>query len=61
MTALPKLAYLDGLESDESDLDAVVLASFPRSGNTMLRKYLEKITGLVTGSDSNYLGKPVIR
>jgi hypothetical protein len=27
------------------------MASFPRSGNTLLRGYLEKIMGLCTGSD----------
>ena len=30
-----------------------MLASYPRSGSTLLRAYLEKILGLVTGSDSN--------
>lgn len=29
----------------------MALASFARSGNTLSRAYLEKITGLVTGSD----------
>ena len=27
------------------------MVSFPRSGNTLLRAYLEKIMGLTTGSD----------
>lgn len=31
--------------------EKVVLTSYPRSGNTLLRKYLEDITGIVTGSD----------
>lgn len=31
----------------------MVMASFPRSGNTLLRGYLERIMGLVTGSDAN--------
>ena len=31
--------------------EKVVLASYPRSGNTMTRKYLEDITGVITGSD----------
>jgi hypothetical protein len=30
-----------------------MLASYPRSGNTLLRGYLEKILGIATGSDSN--------
>jgi len=29
----------------------VIFASYPRSGNTFLRKYLEEITGIATGSD----------
>ena len=29
----------------------VTYASYPRSGNTFLRKYFESITGLATGSD----------
>jgi len=45
------LKFLDitGEESDEQD--TVIMASFPRSGNTLLRAYLEKIMGLTTGSD----------
>jgi hypothetical protein len=31
--------------------EKVVLTSYPRSGNTLLRKYLEDITGIITGSD----------
>lgn len=31
--------------------EKVLLASYPRSGNTLIRSYLEKITGVVTGSD----------
>ena len=50
ITELPKIAFLDGLE-DDNEQDAVALASYPRSGNTLLRKYLEKVTGLFTGSD----------
>ena len=29
----------------------VTYASYPRSGNTFLRKYFESITGIATGSD----------
>ena len=32
--------------------ERIVLASYPRSGNTMLRKLIEEITGLFTGSDT---------
>ncbi len=31
--------------------EKVLLASYPRSGNTLIRSYLEKITGIITGSD----------
>jgi hypothetical protein len=37
--------------SEEVDQETVILASYPRSGNTLLRAYLEKMMGLVTGSD----------
>ena len=29
------------------------MTSYPRSGNTLLRAYLEKILGLASGSDSD--------
>jgi len=34
-------------------LDSIVMASFPRSGNTLLRAFMEKITGIVTGSEAD--------
>ena len=34
------------------DKNAVALISFPRSGSTFLRCYLETITGITTGSDA---------
>ena len=49
---LPELRFLDGLEKEDLQ-DGVVMSSYPRSGNTLLRSYLEKITGLVTGSDTD--------
>jgi hypothetical protein len=42
--------FLDGEE-----IDHVIFASFPRSGNTFTRKYLESIFGIVTGSDNHTL------
>ncbi len=42
--------FLDG-----ESIDNVILASFPRSGNTMTRKYMESILGIVTGSDNHTL------
>ena len=41
------------IEKGNSDHKTIVLASYSRSGNTMLRAYLEKIMGLATGSDGN--------
>ena len=35
------------------------MTSFSRSGNTMLRAYMEKIMGLATGSDGNLTMKMV--
>ena len=29
----------------------VILTSFPRSGNTLIRSYIEKVSGIYTGSD----------
>ena len=40
-----------------TDQDSVVVGSYPRSGNTLLRAYLEKITGLVSGSDCDITKK----
>ena len=37
---------------DEREGPCVVLASYPRSGNSLLRKILEEITGVITGSDT---------
>ena len=32
--------------------EKVILASYKRSGNTLMRKYLEDITGVITGTDN---------
>lgn len=53
----PPLKFLD-IENDEAeDQDTVIMASFPRSGNTLLRAYLEKIMGLTSGSDCDITKK----
>jgi len=39
--------------------DSVALTSFARSGNSMMRGYLEKIMGLYTGSDGDIQKKMV--
>ena len=56
ITQLPPLSFLDGLEGG-TDQDSVVIGSYPRSGNTLLRAYIEKMSGLVTGSDCDITKK----
>lgn len=53
---LPSQHFFDGKE-DSENLDTVVMTSYPRSGNTLLRAYLEKIMGLITGSDCDITKK----
>lgn len=48
-TKFREMAFLDGKPCEE--LDTLLMSSYPRSGNTLLRAYLERIMGLVTGSD----------
>jgi hypothetical protein len=50
ITSLPAMRFLTD-KSEEVDQETCILASYPRSGNTLLRAYLEKMMGLVTGSD----------
>ena len=38
-------------EIDASPIEKILLTSYPRSGNTLIRTYLEKITRILTGSD----------
>ena len=57
MTRLPEMTalgegkpkFLDGKVSMEGR--RVVFASYPRTGNSFLRKFLEQVTGIYTGSD----------
>lgn len=37
--------------------DHIGLISYPKSGSTILRKYLEMITGIATGSDTGFFPK----
>lgn len=48
---LELLRFQDTREATASN-ETVVLVSYPRSGNTLLRNLLERVTGLVTGSDN---------
>ena len=50
---LPEIKFLDIKVTEDLDQDTVMMASFPRSGNTLLRGYLEKIMGLSSGSDTD--------
>jgi hypothetical protein len=49
---LPELHYFKDIEEPQRK-DTVVMTSYPRSGNTLLRTLLEKVMGVVTGSDCN--------
>ena len=40
------------LDNTQIKSNKIALASFPRSGNTFLRKYLDLLTGIHTGSDN---------
>ena len=44
------LRFLDGTDMAT---DSVVFQSWPRTGNSMLRRYLEDVTGIFTGADGN--------
>jgi len=54
---LPELHFFDGKATASDALDSVVMTSFPRSGNSMLRATLERIMGIVTGSDADLKAK----
>lgn len=43
--------FLNGKNVLNESGDHVALMTFPRSGNSFLRRYLELITGIYTGSD----------
>lgn len=44
-----KFRFLDGQPNKSNK---VAFCSFPRSGNTFLRKYIELLTGVITGADN---------
>jgi hypothetical protein len=37
--------------ADEEPIEKIILTSYPRCGNTLLRTYLEQLTRIYTGSD----------
>ena len=51
------MKFLEIEEIESKDHDTVCMTSYPRSGNTLLRAYLEKIMGLCSGSDSDITKK----
>lgn len=46
----PSVKFFDISDPEAKQADTVALVSYPRSGNTLLRGYLERIMGLATGS-----------
>jgi len=50
----PDIKFVKG---DHEEHDQVIMVSFPRSGNTMLRAYCEKILGVASGSDGDIRAK----
>lgn len=44
-----QMRFLDG---KQNNWNKIAFGSFPRSGNSFLRKYLEMLTGVTTGSDN---------
>jgi len=53
----PEFFFLDINQQQAIDQDTVIMASYPRSGNTNLRAYMEKVMGLTTGSDCDITKK----
>ena len=51
MTREGKCVFLDSSVKLQKEQEAVAFQSFVRSGNTFLRRYLEQITGVFSGSD----------
>ena len=51
------MKFLNLEDAEADDQDTVIMVSFPRSGNTLLRAYLEKIMGLTSGSDCDITKK----
>lgn len=48
--------FLDG---EANPCNKIAFTSFPRSGNTFLRKYLQLLTGVTTGTDNNVSTDPI--
>lgn len=50
---IPKYLQCEPKYLSRNVFEKVALASYPRSGNSLLRKYLEEITLIITGSDAS--------
>ena len=48
-------SHLRLLDGEANSSNKVALCSFPRSGNTFLRKYCELLTGINTGADNSLM------
>lgn len=49
----PEIKFVNIKNHQQKFQDTIAMPSYPRSGNTLLRAYLEKIMGLATGSDQD--------
>lgn len=58
-TQIPKYWLSPAKFLPKNSFETIGLVSYPRSGNTLLRKYLEETTKICTGSDSNLKRKLV--
>ena len=50
---LPDMKVFDPSLSRNLQPETVSMASYPRSGNTLLRTWVERITGIFSGSDGS--------
>jgi hypothetical protein len=46
-----QLGYLTSSNEDSSEDETILLSSYPRSGNTLLRLIIEEVMSVITGSD----------
>jgi len=57
---IPAIGLCDPVAAKENDQETVILASYIRSGNSLTRGIVERLTGLYTGSDGA-LGIKLVR
>jgi len=56
----PEIKFFDVSDPKAKVPNTVALVSYPRSGNTLLRAYLDKIMGIATGSGGSPGDKLII-